>query len=94
MRPLTRRKRDRRSDRGAVVLWVGVLLTVALGSVALVVDVGALHHERTQLQSGADAAALAVGLACATGSCGDAASTTVQRSGPGRWSPGVPRATS
>jgi len=75
MRALTERADGRSSERGAVVLWVGVLLTVALGSVALVVDVGALYHERAQLQNGADAAALAVAMSCAAGSCGAATST-------------------
>jgi hypothetical protein len=46
----------------------GVLLSggVLLGLMALVVDVGQLYVERGELQSGADAAALAVARACAT----------------------------
>ena len=46
----------------AVLLGFGVLL----GSGALAVDVGRLHAEREQLQSGADAAALAVARNCVT----------------------------
>jgi Putative Flp pilus-assembly TadE/G-like len=71
---VTRRRRAglRRDDRGAVSAIVAILLgsSVLLGTGALVVDVGRLHVEREQLQSGADAAALAVAKTCATmGSC-------------------------
>jgi Flp pilus assembly protein TadG len=57
------------AERGAVATVVAVLLAggVLLGSLALVVDVGQLYVEREELQSGADAAALAVAKACATG---------------------------
>jgi hypothetical protein len=61
-----------REDRGAVSALVAILLgcSVLLGTGALVVDVGRLHVEREQLQSGADAAALAVARICATtGQC-------------------------
>jgi hypothetical protein len=46
---------------------VGVLLAggVLLGMTALVVDIGQLYAEREELQSGADAAAMAVALDCA-----------------------------
>ncbi|HEU5108772.1 MAG TPA: pilus assembly protein TadG-related protein [Micromonosporaceae bacterium] len=46
---------------------VGVLLAggVLLGMTALAVDVGLLYAEREELQSGADAAAMAVALDCA-----------------------------
>ena len=68
-----------RGDRGAISSIVAVLLggSVLLGMGALVVDVGQLKVEREQLQSGADAAALAVARICATnaGACaGQAAS--------------------
>jgi Flp pilus assembly protein TadG len=58
-----------RADRGAVAAMVAVLLAggVLLGSLALVVDVGPLYVEREELQSGADAAALALAQACASG---------------------------
>src|SRR5215831_7392512 len=39
---------------------------VLLGFMALVVDVGQIYGEREELQSGADAAAMGVGRACAT----------------------------
>jgi Flp pilus assembly protein TadG len=56
-----------------------------LGCAALAVDVAAVYSEREQLQSAADAAALAVALDCARGSCGDTVSTAtslVQANGP------------
>jgi hypothetical protein len=54
-------------DAGAASTIVAVLLAggVLLGMTALVVDVGQLYAEREQLQSGADAAAMAVALDCA-----------------------------
>lgn len=61
----------RRNQRGGIAVLVAVLLGggVLVGMGALVVDVGQLYQERAELQSGADAAALAVAKSCATGSC-------------------------
>jgi hypothetical protein len=58
-----------RADRGGVSVIVAVLLAggVLLGMTALVVDVGMLYAEREELQSGADAAAVAIALDCAKG---------------------------
>lgn len=61
---------DDDADRGAVLVWVGFLLTVLLGVGAVVIDVGALYVERRELQNGADAGALAVAKDCAEGDCG------------------------
>jgi Flp pilus assembly protein TadG len=63
--------------RGAVAVIVAVLVGsgVLLGMAALVVDVGQLYQNRAELQSGADAAALAVAKACASGNCGPATTT-------------------
>ena len=47
-----------------------ILAVVLFGFAALVIDVGALYHERRQLQNGADAGAFAVAQACADGACG------------------------
>ena len=58
-------------DNGAVAVLVAILAVVLFGFAALVIDVGALYHERRQLQNGADAAAFAVAQACAAGDCGD-----------------------
>jgi Flp pilus assembly protein TadG len=63
------RRTRRRDDRGAVSAIVAALLAggVLLGMTAIVVDVGQLYAEREELQSGADAAAMAVAVDCATG---------------------------
>jgi hypothetical protein len=59
-----------RDDRGVVGVLVGLLIgVVLLGLGALVIDVGQLYHERSQLQNGADAAALAVAKSCVLGTC-------------------------
>jgi len=59
----------RRDDRGVVGVLIGLLIgTVLLGLGTLVIDVGQLYQERAELQSGDDAAALAVAKSCATGS--------------------------
>jgi Flp pilus assembly protein TadG len=58
-----------RDERGVVGVLVGLLIgTVLLGLGALAIDVGQLYQERAELQSGADAAAIAVAKSCATGS--------------------------
>jgi Flp pilus assembly protein TadG len=59
-----------RGDRGVVGVLLGLLIgTVLLGAGALAIDVGELFSERSQLQSGADAAAVAVAKSCVTGTC-------------------------
>ncbi|WP_424346347.1 pilus assembly protein TadG-related protein [Kocuria sp. CH-021] len=62
-------------ERGGVSVVVAVALVALLGFAALVIDVGALYAERAELQSGTDAAALAVAQDCAGGNCGDATAT-------------------
>ncbi|MGH3713626.1 MAG: pilus assembly protein TadG-related protein [Micromonosporaceae bacterium] len=54
-------------DRGAVTTLVALLLAagVLLGMGALAIDVGRLYAEREELQSGADAAVMAVAMQCA-----------------------------
>lgn len=61
--------RGDRSDRGGVSVIVAVLLAggVLLGMTAIVVDLGQIYAEREELQSGADAAAMAIALDCAKG---------------------------
>lgn len=58
-------------ERGAVAVLTAVFAVVMVAMAALVVDVGALHDERRQLQNGADAAALAVAHSCALGGACD-----------------------
>ncbi len=61
-------------DQGAISVLVAILAVALFGFGALVIDVGALYHERRQLQAGADAGAFAVAQACAAGDCGAFAS--------------------
>lgn len=73
----SRRQRPRRlfalRDRGAVttMLAIGLGTGLFMGIGAVVVDVGELYVEREELQTGADAAALAIAKSCAKdpGSC-------------------------
>jgi hypothetical protein len=73
-------KGRRSDDRGAVAVVVAVLLAggVLLGMLALVIDVGRIYVEREELQSGADAAAMAVAKACAIDSADCSSRTGVQ----------------
>src|SRR4051794_20383964 len=71
-----RMKRPQR-DRGAVALMVAIVMPVlllVLGGV--VVDVGSWYSMRAQTQNGADAAAQAVAISCAKGSCNTPVATT------------------
>jgi hypothetical protein len=66
MRELTRRVRGLVHDeRGANAVLIAMLLVPMMGFGALALDVSAQHAERTQLQHGADAAAMAVARECA-----------------------------
>jgi Flp pilus assembly protein TadG len=65
----------RRGERGAVTLLVAIFLGggVLMGMGALVVDVGQIYAEREELQSSADAAAMALAKGCVADphSCGN-----------------------
>lgn len=54
-----------RDERGANAVLIALLLVPMMGVGALALDIGAQHAERTQLQHGADAAAMAVAKSCA-----------------------------
>lgn len=71
---------------------VGVLIGsgVLFGMTAVVVDVGAIYAERAQLQSGADAGALAVAKGCATGTA-DCSDSTDPEGPAGRYANGNSR---
>ncbi|HWI02301.1 MAG TPA: pilus assembly protein TadG-related protein [Acidimicrobiales bacterium] len=60
----------RGDERGAVLILMVAFSLVMVGMAALVVDVGAIHDEKRQLQNGADSAALGlaqhIGANCAT----------------------------
>jgi hypothetical protein len=63
-------------EHGAVTVIVALLMVVLLGSVAIAVDVGVIHSERAQLQSGADAAAIGMAQKCARDASDPTCSTT------------------
>lgn len=54
-------------ERGAVAVITAVSLVALLGFAAISIDVGMLYQERAELQSGADASALAIAQDCAVG---------------------------
>lgn len=68
MQRLTRRAL--REERGASAVVLTLVMVVLMGFAALALDVAALQAERQQLQTGADAAALAVAQDCSGTSCG------------------------
>jgi len=57
----------KREDRGASMVLTAISLVFLIGFAGLAVDVGALYAERTELQKGAEAAALAIAEDCAHG---------------------------
>lgn len=65
----------RDNERGAVAVMVAILAVVLVGVGAIAVDIGNIAAEKSQLQNGADAAALAVADTCAqsASSCGGGA---------------------
>lgn len=65
--------KTRNNRRGAVIVLAAVMLVVLLGMIAFAVDVGCLGLARTQLQTAADAAALA-----AAGSSGKSEAEIIQ----------------
>lgn len=61
---------SRRDERGATALMIAIMVpTVFLGIGAIVVNVGSWYVARGMDQNGADAAALAVAISCADGTC-------------------------
>jgi hypothetical protein len=68
-------------EHGAITVLVAVLMVVLLGSVAIAVDVGAIYSERAQLQSGADAAAIATAQKCARDPKSESCSPTLTLAG-------------
>lgn len=52
--------RSEHPERGATAILAALLMVVMLGFAGLAIDLGASYAKRTQLQNGADAAALAL----------------------------------
>ncbi|MCH1883728.1 TadE/TadG family type IV pilus assembly protein [Agrococcus sp. ARC_14] len=73
---MQRMKRATR-DRGAVAVWVAILMVPLLIAAALAIDISAAHADRQRLQHGADAAALAVAQQCSVTPCTDATADAV-----------------
>lgn len=68
-------------ERGAVAVLVALLMIVLLGFAAFALDVALIAWTRAQLQTGADAAALAIAQSCAgsgPAGCQTAAAATAQ----------------
>lgn len=65
-------------DGGSVAIVVLLAFTGLAAMGAVVVDVGALLHERRMLQNGADAAALAIAEACGAAECADPAAIAAE----------------
>ncbi|MDR7157519.1 pilus assembly protein TadG-related protein [Arthrobacter sp. BE255] len=73
---MRRLKSAESTEEGAVTVIVALLMVALLGFVAIAVDVGAIYSERAQLQSGADASAIALAQTCARDAVDPLCSTT------------------
>jgi len=60
-----------RDERGAIAVMVALLMPLLFGAAAIGIDVAAIWSARQQVQTGADAAVLAVATDCARGDCGN-----------------------
>ena len=68
-------QRLRNSDRGATAVIVALVLPVLLAVAALAIEIAVLHADKQQLQTGADAAVLAVAQDCTRNGCSNATAT-------------------
>jgi Flp pilus assembly protein TadG len=64
-----------RNERGAVGVVVALLMVPLIGFAAIAIDVSAMWSEHQQLQTGADAGALAIAQDCVHGACGTPSQT-------------------
>jgi Flp pilus assembly protein TadG len=69
-------QRVTRDERGAVAVIVALLMVPLLGFAAISLDVASLYLKRQQLQTGADAAALAIAQQCNRDTCTSASAAT------------------
>ena len=58
-------------ERGGIAVMLALLMPILFGAAALGVDAAAIWSARQQVQTGADAAVIAVAMDCARGNCGD-----------------------
>ncbi|OAV62876.1 Tad domain-containing protein [Enteractinococcus helveticum] len=65
-------QRLKNNDRGQSGTIVAILMVPLMAMLALAIDVGAMHLDKQQLQTGADAAALAIAQDCAHNDCSTA----------------------
>ncbi|MCH8566098.1 pilus assembly protein TadG-related protein [Nesterenkonia sp. LB17] len=63
------RRRFNHSDRGASAVIVALMMVPIMILAALAIDIAAMHANKQQLQTGADAGALAIAQDCARGDC-------------------------
>jgi Flp pilus assembly protein TadG len=64
-----------RDERGAVGVVVAMLMVAMMGFAAIAIDAAAAWNDKLQLQTGADAGALAIAHDCAVGACGSPSQT-------------------
>jgi Flp pilus assembly protein TadG len=64
-----------KDERGAVGVVVAMLMVAIMGFAAVSIDAAALWNQQLQLQTGADAGALAIAHDCAVGACGSPSQT-------------------
>ena len=65
--PLARLK----EERGGIAVMLALLMPLLFGAAAIGVDAAAIWSARQQVQTGADAAVIAVAMDCARGNCGN-----------------------
>ncbi|MBP1135388.1 hypothetical protein JOE31_001620 [Arthrobacter sp. PvP023] len=73
---------DNEKQRGATAVLVAVLMVPLLGFGAIAVDVAAMYAEKSVVQNGADASALAVAQTCAKSTANPGCATGSSLSGP------------
>lgn len=64
-----------KDERGAVAVVVALVMVPLLGFAAISLDIAGLWWEKQQLQTGADAGALAIAQDCGRGACGTPSQT-------------------
>jgi len=60
-----------REERGGIAVMLALLMPILFGAAAIGIDTAAIWSARQQVQTGADAAVIAVAMDCARGDCGN-----------------------